>query len=303
MKDLDLDLFDVIAFLDDRGVDYQMAGAKNISSGWIGLSCPFCQDHSTHLGVNLDSKMYSCFRCGAKGAVVKLIQALDNCSYHRAVDTVLKFTSSDFSYLIRKERIRAEKTIFPAGTTDNFLGIHQKFISKRRYDLEALQHKYDIYAVGPTLDDWKFRIVIPVYLNNELMTYVGRDTTGKLEVPYKNAPTEKSIRPAKDCLYNLDSVKDTAIVVEGILDCWRIGNCAVATFGTQYSHEQLHLLAQKKLKRAIILFDADAIDKAHVLAHAVSSVVREVQVIELATGDPDNFTADEAWELKRELGL
>jgi DNA primase len=122
------------------------------------------------------------------------------------------------------------------------LPIHEKFLTKRRYDFEKIQRKYDLLGVGPTLDDWKFRLIIPVYMNHQLVTYVGRDTTGKSEIPYRNAPIEKSIIQSKHCLYNLDTVKDTVIVVEGILDCWRIGSSAVATFGTQVTREQILLL-------------------------------------------------------------
>lgn len=37
-KEVDLELFDVIDFLEDRGVDYTTAGTKNVSAGWIGIN-------------------------------------------------------------------------------------------------------------------------------------------------------------------------------------------------------------------------------------------------------------------------
>jgi len=300
-NDLDIELFDIIDYLEDRGVDYNTAGSRNVSVGWIGLSCPFCGDRSTHLGVNLESKMFSCFRCGKKGSSISLVQALDNCSFHKAKAVVDQFITRDFSSYKRKERIHASATKLPSNTSENFLPVHDKFISSRRYDREFLQRKYDILAVGPTCDDWKFRIIIPVYYNHELVTYVGRDCTGKLEVPYKNCPQEQCILQAKHTLYNLDSIQDEVILVEGILDAWRIGTKAVATFGTQVTDEQIALLARKQIKKAFVLFDSDASDKADKLAHSISSVVPSVDVITLSDGDPDSLTEDEVWELKREL--
>jgi hypothetical protein len=44
---------------------------------------------------------------------------------------------------------------------------------------------------------------------------------------------------SKETLYNLDNAKDgTAIVVEGPIDVWRIGDGAVATFGVIYTQKQ-----------------------------------------------------------------
>ncbi len=299
--EIDLELFDIIEYLDDRGIDYSTSGHKNVSAGWIGLSCPFCGDKSTHLGVNLESKKFSCFRCGKKGGAVALVQQLDDCSYSKAARTVSTFVTRDFSHIIRKERTHASVTMLPRNTSNSFLPIHDKFLAKRRYERAFLERKYDIMAVGPTCDDWKFRIVIPVYLNHELVTYVARDTTGKLEVPYKNCPIELCVTQAKHTLYGIDDIKDEIILVEGILDAWRIGTKAVATFGTQVTDEQISLLGSKNIKKAFVLFDADATDKADKLAYSISSVVSQVEVVQLHTGDPDNMTEDEVWELKRDL--
>ncbi len=300
-NDVDLELFDILEYLDDRGVDYATAGHKNVSVGWIGLSCPFCRDKSTHLGVNLESKMFSCFRCGKKGGAISLVQEIDNSSYSRAKGVVSTFITRDFSHLMRKERTHASVTMLPRNTSNNFLPIHDKFLASRKYDRSFLERKYDIMAVGPTCDDWKFRVVIPVYLNHELVTYVARDTTGKLEVPYKNCPIELCIQQAKHTLYGIDEVKDEVILVEGILDAWRIGTKAVATFGTQVTDEQIQILGAKSIRKAYVLFDADATSKAESLAYAISSVVPYVEVIQLSDGDPDNLTEDEVFELKRDL--
>lgn len=299
----DLTLFDVVSFLDDRGIQYSQAGSKNVSSGWLGVQCPFCSDKSNHLGINLSSGTISCYKCGTSGTVVKLIMEIDNCSFRFAVDTINKFVATDFSHLVRRERIHSDITKFPVNTSDNFLPIHDRFLQKRRYDRKFLQQKYDIMAVGPTLDDWKFRVIIPVYVNREIVTYIGRDTTGKLEVPYKNAPIERSIIQAKHCLYGIDEIKPggDVIIAEGVLDKWRIGQGCVATFGTQVTTEQIRMLADKQPKRIFILFDQDAINQAHKLAYDLSALGSNIEVLELSEGDPDNLSDDETWQIRRDL--
>jgi DNA primase len=304
-SDIDLDMISAVDFLEDRGVDYMTAGNKNISAGWIGLSCPWCGDHSTHLGISLETNLVSCFRCGKKGSVIHLIQQIDSCSMSKAESTALKFVSTDFSHLIKKERKHAETTLYPTGTGDTFLPIHDNFLARRRYDRKFIQQRYDILAVGPTCDDWKFRIIIPIFLDGELVSYVGRDCTDKADIKYKNVPAERCTRQVKDCVYGIDTLKQggVGIIVEGVFDAWRLGKYALPTFGTQYTTNQLALVARKKLSKLYVCFDQDAHTKGDELAHTVSSVCNDVELILLDEGDPDDLTEDEVWELRRELNL
>ena len=62
---MSFEAFDIVAYLDEKGIEYVTEG-KNVSAGWIGLQCPYCSDQSNHLGVCLDGKGFSCFRCGER---------------------------------------------------------------------------------------------------------------------------------------------------------------------------------------------------------------------------------------------
>lgn len=298
----DLDFFDVQEYLSERGYTYVSEG-KNVSAGWLGINCPYCHDKSNHMGINLQSLTISCWKCGKRGNVLSLVMIIDGCSFNRAKDIITKFPLKEFSHLVRPKRTPAEKTMFPSGTSETLLPIHEKFLVSRGYDPVIIQRKYDVMGVGPTLDDWKFRLLIPVYMNQTLQTYVGRDTTSKAEVKYQNAPIEKSVLQAKSSIYNLDNSKNYAIIVEGILDAWRIGDGAIATFGTQYTIDQLHIIATKKYEKVFVLYDSDALDMAHKLASSLTSVVPFVEVLELEEGDPDNLSPDDVWNLKRDLGF
>jgi DNA primase len=300
--EVDLDFFDIRAYLEDRGIGYISEG-KNVSSGWIGTNCVFCPDKSNHLGINLQSLSISCWKCGRRGNVLSLVMAIDGISFNRAKDIITKFPLKEFSHLVRPKRTAAEKTMFPSGTSEILLPIHEKFLVSRGYDPVIIQHKYDIIGVGPTLDSWKFRIIIPVYMNQILQTYVGRDTTGKAEVKYQNAPVEKSLLQAKHCLQGIDQVTDTIILVEGLLDYWRIGAPAVCCFGTAITSPQIALLANRGIKNCYVLWDNDATDKAHKLAATLTSVIPNVEVLELSTGDPDNLSEDDVWNLRRDIGV
>jgi DNA primase len=289
--------FDIIAYLQSRNIRYWTSG-KNVSRGWVGINCLFCVDRSNHLGINLSSKAFSCHSCGEKGNVFKLIQEIEGVNFPEAVKILNEFSGGEY---VRKEKHFQSKVVFPEGTTKNFAPTHIDFLIKRGYNPEEVIEKYDLYATGP-IGAYKHRIIIPIYMNQRLVSFVGRDVTEKQEIPYKNSSENTSIKDPKHCLYNVDSVlQNKAIIVEGILDAWRIGDGAVATFGKQYTHEQIRLL--KGLKKVFVLYDADAGSLAEKLAYDVSCVVSDVVVLTLDEGDPDNMTLDDVRHLRKIVGF
>jgi len=289
--------FDIVSYLQSRGIFYKTSG-KNVSSGWVGINCIHCIDPSTHLGINLSSKIYSCFKCGAKGNVLKLIQEIEGVHYKEALKILGEFEGV---FVPEKVKQYQSKAKLPAEATKEFLSSHLNFLISRKYDPAEVIEKYDLWATGPE-GDYRLRIIVPIFMNQRLVSFVGRDITGKQKVAYKNASENYSIKDPKKCLYNADSVlQNKAIVVEGVFDAWRIGAGAVATFGKQYTHEQVLLL--KGLKRVFVLYDADAMDSSEKLSYDLSSVVSDVVVLTLDVGDPDDMTEDDIKHLRKIVGF
>jgi hypothetical protein len=96
-------------------------------------------------------------------------------------------------------------------------------------------------------------------------------------------------------------VEDTALVLEGVTDVWRMGDGAVATMGDKWTSKQLHLL--KNLKRCFILFDAEeeAQENADKLGHNLSITVPDVHVLGLEYGDPADISPDDAKSIRKEI--
>jgi DNA primase len=88
--------------------------------------------------------------------------------------------------------------------------------------------------------------------------------------------------------------------VEGVFDAWRIGDGAIATFGTQFTDEQLLMIS--KFKQVFVMYDQDAIDDAHRLANILMLFV-PVKVLELDSGDPDDLEDYQVREIRRDLRL
>ena len=162
--------------------------------------------------------------------------------------------------------------------------------------------KFEIHT-GGFVGDFALRIVIPIIMNRELVSYTGRDITDKASLRYKNAKIEESKIPVKRCTYNIDSVRDVAIYVEGPTDVWRGGDGFVCTFGTKFTSD--HVSSAIGLKKAFVLYDAEdqAQEQAEKLCHCLSAVVPSVEKIILSDGDPGSMTDQEINELRRDIGI
>ena len=305
------EIFDTQSWLASRGISYQTTG-QDVGSGWIGVCCPFCDnDPAFHLGINLSNPRFTrnyihCWRCGKKGNITHLIKEKEKCSWS-AINAILeKYKDRTLIHLRTEDKFQRKTEsdhILPSDARKVFLPVHMNYLYSRRYDPDIVVPKYDLYAC-PQYGDHKYRIIVPVYMEHKIMTYVGIDTTKKLNERYKAASHEKSILFSKECIYGIDSCGDVGIVVEGILDQWRIGDGAIATFGVEYTKAQIRILIWK-LKRAFVMYDAGAEEQADKLAWdlAVFMPKNKVEVLQLKQGDPDDLSdSDVRWIRKEVFG-
>lgn len=293
--------FDVRSYLDRKGISYSTRG-DNVSRGWIGISCLFCSDHSNHLGINLAKNTFYCLKCQESGTAFKLVKEIEGLSENREVFKVMEEYSGTHAYKSAEKEVEhhwQKEIVYPADCTKNFWPRHREFLEERRYDPDTVIKKYDLYATGP-VGDFSHRIIIPIFFNKKIISFVGRDVTGLQEIRYKNAPDLYGTKPTKDCLYGLDNIHGgKAIIVEGVLDAWRLGDGAVATFGTKYTDKQVRLL--KGLNQVFLCFDHDAIRLSKEFAWKLSTLVKKITVVDISLKDPDTMSDDEAKYLKKHI--
>lgn len=301
--------FDIEKYLQDRHVHYLTEG-KNISDGWIGTRCifPGCSDQSDHLGINLTSKTFSCWVCGKSGNLISLIMQIDNCSMAKAFKTVDKFSYAQTSTVKRSSNTahyRAQKIDFKLSIEceNRLFDEHSNYLTKRNFDAQYIFDKYKLQCVGP-LGKYKHRLIIPYYYKNQLLTFSGRDITGKSNEPYLHCPDKSSPENPKTMLYNLDSVSDTIVFVEGTFDVFRTGDGFVATSGTKFTLPQIYLCYMtKSIKRVFVLFDPEeqAQKQAELFGSALSCVMNNVEVIVFGDVDPGELAEDDVKVLRKEL--
>jgi len=290
-------MLNIQLLLGDIGVPYWESG-KNVSEGWCSVSCIKCGDRSNHGAFSPDGHAYSCFRCG-KHSVKSIIA--EYTSWTEAGILINEYSSA-LSFHKGIEHERSALVEWPPPCAVPMPSLHAEYLHDRGYDPKQLRDLYGIescYQIG----DFKYRVVIPVYLNGRVVTYIGRDVTDKQTLPYKNLSERKSILPAKECVYNIDNIYETAIICEGVFDAWRFGAHGVATFGLQFTSAQTNALT-KRLKRAFIVFDADtqAQAKGRELGGILAFQGVEVEIVQVPEyKDPGELPQTLANEIKKEL--
>jgi len=255
-------LMDIIRLYQDFSIKYQTEGHKHCRPGWVNVECPFCTTAYTnpglHLGATLDGKIFSCWRCGihypdqviAKLLKISLFDArkliIDyaGVSFYTPKDKVLKTGEKQFTY--------------PSNILE-LLPHHKKYLEKRGFDPDLLEKEWGLLSTGPIsiLDkiDYGHRILAPIYWSNKVVTFQTRDVTNLHPVKYLACPTPREILHHKHIFYrHPQSRGTTGICVEGITDVWRFGRDAFATFGCEFTRQQVRLIAQT-YKRVGVCFD------------------------------------------------
>lgn len=276
------------------------------SKGWTATHCPFCGSSNYHLGYNPYGQYLSCWKCGYHSVVAfvaKVIRADKG-----KVKSILKQYCDDSAPLVRRYKGKQTGTeLKPPKGLGPLLDNHNRYLIKRGFDPDELEFMYRLKGTGPVSDSgWKHRLMIPVLYEGEVVTYQGRDVSGKSDIRYKSMRTEDSLMDIKSTLYGLDHIEGSgfAVVVEGPIDVWRLGPPAVATFGTEFTLSQAKLLKNQKL--VYVMYDNSAKDpnaqrQARKLVALLRSLGSFAIIKEPGASDPGDLSPYEARNLMNYL--
>jgi hypothetical protein len=302
--------FNVLKFYKDYRIDHAISGHKRCRPGWVQTHCPFCVgSRGYHLGVHVASGAVKCWRCG-KHSQIDVIKALLGCNYNAAKDVQREFKGSSRTQARNdsiaspvRVKIRRE-TKWPLGTIE-LTEKHRKYLEGRKYDADELIRIWNLRAVGP-IGPYKWRIIAPIYFEDKMVSYQGRDITDKSSLKYKACEKCNEVIEHQTIVYGYDEAEgDTGLLVEGIADVWRLGPGAMCCFGISFTLAQVNLLA-KKFKKLYIMFDggeATARKQSELLAALLSARGVEIEILDLDEGDPGEMPQQEADDLMKELEL
>jgi len=248
-------LIDFEKFCYDHHIDTADGNDKHYKHGWINVECPFCYSDGTKhlLGHKVGTRSFNCWQCGwhrLKDVVSELSET------HR--DSVWRLLQEYDRGWIRNSQkeaktVLSDRCVFPTGT-GRLLKHHIRYLEKRGFSEEMLD-PWGLKSTGP-IGPYKHRVIAPIRLDERLMSYQGRDVTGKANLKYKACEQTNEVIPHQQLIYGIDQVPGTiVVVVEGIVDAWKLGPGAVAVFGIDWTEQQARLLMD--YEHVIILFDSE----------------------------------------------
>jgi len=295
--------FDLFSLCSDFGIEYKQSGNHHARQGWIQLCCPFCSDNSFHLGYNIEKGYFNCYRCGSL-KIKKVLEELTKQPLHKLISKYSNPSKKEdkLSQDIRNSDFRCS---LPPLTKD--IGKpHILYLLSRKIDLKAVS-VWNLMGIG-NIGPYRNRIVAPIYSLEddeglELECWLTRDITNRSPYRYLNCPDKLAKTPLKQTIYGqwLYPTNHDIIIVEGIVDAWRLGAGAIALYGTAYTHQQINLL--KKYRNKYIMLDMDEAGKkaSEKLANDLSAYDGDVEIISYDKKDVAELSQHSAELIKKEL--
>lgn len=238
--------------LEEYHIPIAPPGHHHVSEGWVQFDCPFCSRNSGRyrMGYNIRNKYLNCWSCGGK-SVVSVLQELTNLPYPQ-IKKILDELEIETTRKDKGFRPKS-KLILPKGISD-FYTCHKEYLSKRGFDPEEIKKIWGVQGIGIG-GEYQWRLFIPIYYRDEMVNWTTR-AIGNLNKPkYKGGTNEEVKIPKSELLYGEDYARNTIIIVEGVVDVWRIGPGAVATLGVNFSPVQFEKMIQ--YPKRIVCYDSD----------------------------------------------
>jgi len=281
------------------GIEFLSSGDKHCTQGWIQFSCPYCKGE-WYLGWNIDGGYFHCWSCGGV-PVWKTLNLLSKFPLEHIQEICNRYTiGPNFTHKPAQNALQREISL---PTYTNYISdYHRAYLLSRGFDPKEIEERYQIRG-SEHLGEIRWSIFIPIYWEGIMVSWIARSIKKKSEFSYMFCPPEPDALSVKNILYGWDFLyTKKAVLVEGVLDMWKLGPGAIASFGVTVTSEQIKWLST--LDSIYIMFDSDVpgIRRAKKLAKQLASIM-DVEVITLDTGDPGDLSRKEARKIMEELGF
>lgn len=180
--------------------------------------------------------------------------------WQQVLFTDLKFRSGSNHQRQKPKTIQIEplelplpETFYPlkeAETNDKWATIARYYLEEERgVDPDKYPFMLSSKTDVPHLKKWFGRIIIPLYKDEKLIYYFGRDLTGKKQKKYENPAVSRD-----KVLYGFDKIFENVdlplYIVEGWFDAFLISG--VAILGNEISKPQIEWLNRSRRKKVYI---------------------------------------------------
>lgn len=236
----------------------------NVKRGELGIQCPFCgsADPSHHMGLNLETGWWSCWRNRSQHSgksPIRLLMKLLRVPYGRAREIAGlgdDYVDPEGFDAMAARLLQGGQDARPGQTErrvlhfpDNFPSIKRSGALTSRHweylyydrgfngasglgeDVDVLCRQYRL-AAGSYLrarneekdQDFRDRVILPYYQDGQLVTWTGRAITGS-RFRYLDLSLDESLLPPKETLFNHDAIYrggKVLVLVEGPFDALKL---------------------------------------------------------------------------------
>lgn len=296
---------------------YNIAFTDRQRHGCLNVDCPYCEsDEGKHLGIFYDTSKFnfSCLRCKTSGFLFDFLNHLTGISWQdyeelldsqrplveqtalEQIQTIIDGEPEEISKQPRRIQWPPDGTIFIEKMSEDLTV--KWFLKSRNIALaDCIQREVRIGIMGR----WTGRFIFPVYYQNRVVAFQGRDMTGKSEPRYL---TQGDV---SNYVYNIEGVHPDrfTVITEGVLNAWAVGDNAVATFSAALSSQQIQHMIRAKTPYWIFCWDiasdgSDAFWKGRAAVQYLSSILGAGRVgyVELPPGqDAASLGREKIWQI------
>lgn len=245
--------------LDEQRIPYIESGA-NVKRGELAIQCPFCgsADPSKHMGLNLETGWWSCWRnrsAHSGKSPLRLLMRLLGVPYGRARELAGlgdDYVDPEGFDAVAARLMGRNKDIRPEQMQRQFLELepdfkpitsnlrtrrHWNYLYQRGFnggsaagdDVDVLCELYQLRAGVSGV--WAGRVIIPYFQDRKLVTWTAR-AIGAATIRYRdlrlkshNPKESTSLMAPKETLFNHDCINEggkALVVVEGPIDALKL---------------------------------------------------------------------------------
>jgi len=310
--------FDVLRYLESLDIEPDMRSKGNFAY----IFCPECDSDSPKLWINVSDsgKRLGAWRCWRnpthRGGPVQLIQHLEGVSWRVAQERIKEFSTR---FIMDEVRIMEDLEREPEEEEDDFTPVEieyptncipvirsrsamnyllQRGISREKSVRWGLRY----CSTGIWREQkFRYRIILPVFFQAQLVAFQGRDITGQAFNPYISSAADNGSLPVNRFLLNVDRVKRKGILIltEGYFDAMAVGDdCGSSLFGKTIYPSQAKMIADIVRPEILVAaFDADVIEKEQIVMNLMGLAPR-LMILDLPEGeDPASLGYSKFWEI------